>query len=497
MLLAVAEALTLPALSVQVPLADCAAPSPLSTTAASQKSIPDSPSLPEKLTVTSVLFHPFELAAGDAEALAQSAYELLTIYAWQADCEPAVRAADEVIARLADAPPVLRYPIVLMRAILLAVWGRVEEALAAYAEGEAMRCTTCSPAVDAMATAVEPHFRWILSDLPAASAASRRAVAEFDAAGLHWQAADIEWVAPFSEYMLGRQTTADALEAMARRARRVGHIGAYNTLLQHQTVVALWQGDFAAAEAVSRESIELSRATQNRWGYFSMLLGAFIAVYRRRFDDARRLAAEALAWEPDTYWTRVGRWSEFFVLAQFAPDEAAARWAPAEVRFPEPGRPTPLGAWSNLSTVVMGLGALGRYEEAGRYADLAERMIDAGIIWPLWFMSAYTTAGVAAGGAADWDRAERHFRRALEYADENDVGHERPTVRYWYGDLLARLTAHITPGGVVFFSTNFRRFKLDEAALGDYFVRDITRQTIPEDFRNQRIHQSWKLVRRE
>jgi 23S rRNA (guanine2445-N2)-methyltransferase / 23S rRNA (guanine2069-N7)-methyltransferase len=62
-------------------------------------------------------------------------------------------------------------------------------------------------------------------------------------------------------------------------------------------------------------------------------------------------------------------------------------------------------------------------------------------------------------------------------------------------ELLRRLAAHVVPGGVVFFSTNFRRFKLDEPALGDYTIRDITRQTIPEDFRNQRIHKCWKLVR--
>jgi 23S rRNA (guanine2445-N2)-methyltransferase / 23S rRNA (guanine2069-N7)-methyltransferase len=61
---------------------------------------------------------------------------------------------------------------------------------------------------------------------------------------------------------------------------------------------------------------------------------------------------------------------------------------------------------------------------------------------------------------------------------------------------LQHLAAHIVPGGSVFFSTNFRRFKLDEAALGDYTVRDITRQTIPEDFRNERIHKCWVLMRR-
>jgi 23S rRNA G2069 N7-methylase RlmK/C1962 C5-methylase RlmI len=61
--------------------------------------------------------------------------------------------------------------------------------------------------------------------------------------------------------------------------------------------------------------------------------------------------------------------------------------------------------------------------------------------------------------------------------------------------LLQRLAQHIAPGGVVFFSTNYRRFKLDEPSLRDYSIRDITRQTIPEDFRNQRIHKCWKLTR--
>jgi 23S rRNA G2069 N7-methylase RlmK/C1962 C5-methylase RlmI len=63
--------------------------------------------------------------------------------------------------------------------------------------------------------------------------------------------------------------------------------------------------------------------------------------------------------------------------------------------------------------------------------------------------------------------------------------------------LLQRLAPHIVVGGTVYFSTNFRRFKLDESALGDYSIRDITRQTIPEDFRNERIHKCWLLTRRE
>jgi len=63
-----------------------------------------------------------------------------------------------------------------------------------------------------------------------------------------------------------------------------------------------------------------------------------------------------------------------------------------------------------------------------------------------------------------------------------------------HAELLTRLAARMAPGGVIFFSTNFRRFGLDEPALAGLDVREITRQTIPDDFRNQRIHRCWRLT---
>src|SRR5215207_9374109 len=70
MLEAAAGALTLPALSVHVPEADCAAPSLLKTTGAEQESRPDKLSEPVKLTVTSVLLQPLAFGPGAALALA-------------------------------------------------------------------------------------------------------------------------------------------------------------------------------------------------------------------------------------------------------------------------------------------------------------------------------------------------------------------------------------------------------------------------------------------
>ena len=61
--------------------------------------------------------------------------------------------------------------------------------------------------------------------------------------------------------------------------------------------------------------------------------------------------------------------------------------------------------------------------------------------------------------------------------------------------LLTAVFERMEPGGVVYFSTNFRRFKLAEAELEGATIREISRQTVPPDFRNRRIHRCWRMVR--
>jgi 23S rRNA (guanine2445-N2)-methyltransferase / 23S rRNA (guanine2069-N7)-methyltransferase len=61
--------------------------------------------------------------------------------------------------------------------------------------------------------------------------------------------------------------------------------------------------------------------------------------------------------------------------------------------------------------------------------------------------------------------------------------------------LLHELLERMSPTGLIFFSTNFRRFKLAEAELPGVAIREISRQTVPADFRNRRIHRCWRLVR--
>ena len=49
--------------------------------------------------------------------------------------------------------------------------------------------------------------------------------------------------------------------------------------------------------------------------------------------------------------------------------------------------------------------------------------------------------------------------------------------------------------GVLYFSNNYRRFKIDHEALSDYVVEDITYSTLDPDFkRNQRIHSCFRIT---
>ncbi len=64
-------------------------------------------------------------------------------------------------------------------------------------------------------------------------------------------------------------------------------------------------------------------------------------------------------------------------------------------------------------------------------------------------------------------------------------------------ELIDLAMARLAPGGVLYFSNNFRKFVLDENLGQRYAVEEITAQTIDQDFaRNSKIHRAWKITAR-
>lgn len=54
--------------------------------------------------------------------------------------------------------------------------------------------------------------------------------------------------------------------------------------------------------------------------------------------------------------------------------------------------------------------------------------------------------------------------------------------------MVETLMNHLKPDGVLYFSNNFRKFKLDSKLTETFKVKDITFKTIPKDFKDQKIH---------
>lgn len=61
--------------------------------------------------------------------------------------------------------------------------------------------------------------------------------------------------------------------------------------------------------------------------------------------------------------------------------------------------------------------------------------------------------------------------------------------------LLNQVIYATRPGGTIYFSTNYRSFKLDEANIKGVEIEEISQRTIPQDFRNKKIHRCFRMQR--
>ncbi len=81
------------------------------------------------------------------------------------------------------------------------------------------------------------------------------------------------------------------------------------------------------------------------------------------------------------------------------------------------------------------------------------------------------------------------FSRSKRMEDTLDIQRDHAT-------LIKDAATLLEPDGLLIFSTNLRRFKIDREALTGLAVEDITRKTMPKDFeRDPKIHQCFRIRR--
>ncbi|MDH7454675.1 bifunctional 23S rRNA (guanine(2069)-N(7))-methyltransferase RlmK/23S rRNA (guanine(2445)-N(2))-methyltransferase RlmL [Luteimonas composti] len=105
---------------------------------------------------------------------------------------------------------------------------------------------------------------------------------------------------------------------------------------------------------------------------------------------------------------------------------------------------------------------------------------------------------IAQADAMAWLRADRG-EYDLVFCDpptfSNSARAEDFDVQRSHVELLRLAVARLSYGGVLYFSNNFRRFRLDTEAVAAFAeIEDISPATVPPDFaRNPRIHRTWRL----
>ena len=78
------------------------------------------------------------------------------------------------------------------------------------------------------------------------------------------------------------------------------------------------------------------------------------------------------------------------------------------------------------------------------------------------------------------------FSNSKKMAGVLDVQRDHPHLINQCLQLLAK-------DGALFFSNNLRSFELEPEKFGPCKVRDISKQSVPEDYRNKKIHQCWLI----
>lgn len=97
---------------------------------------------------------------------------------------------------------------------------------------------------------------------------------------------------------------------------------------------------------------------------------------------------------------------------------------------------------------------------------------------------------------------DRGPRFGLIFLDPPTFSHSKRTrdvlvIQRDHVRLITQAASLLTPDGVLIFSTNYERFRLDTDALGALAAENITARSIPRDFeRSPRIHQCFRITRR-
>jgi predicted ATPase/DNA-binding winged helix-turn-helix (wHTH) protein len=377
----------------------------------------------------------FFIEAHDLRAAAEASFHLADLHAWNADTVRALRAAERALQLVGDQFPPLRYRLLLYKALCLS-FDDIEAAFAIFAQAKSLESAIPEGSADGYAMWDEARLYWNAAQLDSADRCAREALARFSVAGDLWGEAEV-WGPILAALYMGRPIGIEELIANAiRRAERVGHQSVVWLFKNVTAEVYVARGDLNGADSAAHESHLCGESLDTGWLFLDTIVLGYVAHYQGRLDESERWFRHGIEIENPSHWSGILAGGLFWTLAANEDPRAAEALSKAYPYLPLPPSRFRIGACGCLVFVIEGLAWLGRYDEIAALQPHAEHVVANGpwCVYGLYLVR--TAAGIAAGCATDWARAEEHHRAALRQADTAPYRVAQPISRYWYARML-------------------------------------------------------------
>ncbi|HEV3234373.1 MAG TPA: AAA family ATPase [Candidatus Dormibacteraeota bacterium] len=377
---------------------------------------------------------------GDVEEVAVLSYDMALAFGWAWRWEDSLLAAGRGLTALGDTRSENRVGLLAISGLIVSLAGNYDAGESMTNEALELANEMGSDAVG-YALGVRAIHKWGHMQLRDAVELGERALQQGREGGRLWALVDAGTFIAFSHSMLGEVEDVDRiLDELDELAPRIGHIQALNLSrrVRYFTHAAgraedlrkFGDDDLASCVELEGEWLKDAYAWQGLGDFWMGDLEAAEQHYRMAIEEVNR----GQPW----VWNAVFTGLLAHVLAyRGKAAEAIELLHAVETELPQPGRPSPLGAWGVLLLSIEAQVVLGQPEEAQKLYPLVVEALDQGAK-TIYGRTTFLAAGIAAAAGQDWDAAEGHFREALEYlAEYPRFGDDIDTRRY-YADMLRR-----------------------------------------------------------
>jgi tetratricopeptide (TPR) repeat protein len=379
------------------------------------------------------------LESGDLRSVGRIVFEMVESLAWTGRFDAAAEIAERGLNHLRSKDEdAYRYRLLAALGYIQAASGAIEPARRAFDE------VVASPAASPFLARVLAYRSVCSSNflqLGPALEDSRRSVEMSNPQSSPWTHALALSIEMRALYQMGKpdQALKIAIE-LEPLARSVGQLAALTFCISIRAWAEFGRfPDLAMLGRRIRDDLALNRAASlSLFIAQSLAQVSLVEFLAGNWDTARSLAEEACNREVHRAFAGFGP-SMLLRLAGYsgARDRAVQLADETRPRLPIPRTANTIGAWLLLIGTIEGLAMIGERGRTAELYPLVRELLEAGVkCTALEIRFPETVAGIAAGAAGDWERAEQHFLAARKQALELPHRLEEAEVRRFHSMML-------------------------------------------------------------